>query len=249
MRLRIHSDLHFEHLPDFGKSLIKSLPVDGDEYLVLAGDILPLARKYEDRTLEALDQLLEKRYKQILFVPGNHEYYRTSISEGYVTLLRMEHVYGHEGFRVLRTGEVTNIEGKRFIGDTMWFPDNPANRKFERHFSDFRLISDIQIAYKENAGWKKFFRDNCQEGDIVVTHHMPSYQSVATEFIGDNYNRFFLSNMSKDIADKKPKLWVHGHTHHQFDYMEGTTRIVANPRGYPFEATMAGWDINKVVEV
>ena len=30
-------------------------------------------------------------------------------------------------------------------------------------------------------------------------------------------------------------LWVHGHTHHSFDYRAGATRIVANPRGYPMK--------------
>ena len=28
------------------------------------------------------------------------------------------------------------------------------------------------------------------------------------------------------------KLWTHGHTHEDFDYMVGETRIVCNPRGY-----------------
>jgi hypothetical protein len=28
------------------------------------------------------------------------------------------------------------------------------------------------------------------------------------------------------------KLWTHGHTHEDFDYMVGSTRIVCNPRGY-----------------
>jgi hypothetical protein len=28
------------------------------------------------------------------------------------------------------------------------------------------------------------------------------------------------------------KLWTHGHTHEDFDYMLGSTRIVCNPRGY-----------------
>jgi hypothetical protein len=27
-------------------------------------------------------------------------------------------------------------------------------------------------------------------------------------------------------------LWTHGHTHEDFDYMIGTTRVVCNPRGY-----------------
>jgi hypothetical protein len=34
------------------------------------------------------------------------------------------------------------------------------------------------------------------------------------------------------VANPQIKLWTHGHTHEDFDYMVGTTRIVCNPRGY-----------------
>lgn len=246
MRLRIYSDLHLEHLPNFGKKLIESLPVDGDEYLVLAGDIFPLAKRYGDQPLEAVQQIMDKGYKGVIFVPGNHEFYWTSLYEGKAVL---DLFASNFGLTVLRTGEVTKIEDQRFIGDTMWFAYHPMNRKLERHFSDFKLISDIQNVYQENLAWKQFFSATCQEGDIVVTHHLPSYQSVATEFIGDSYNRFFLSSMTNEIMDKKPKMWIHGHTHHQFDYKEGATRIIANPRGYPFESSQANWKIDKVVEI
>lgn len=246
MRLRIHSDLHLEHLPDFGKRLIASLPVDGDEILVLAGDIIPLARRYETRTMEAINSFLEKGYKEVLFVPGNHEYYWTSISEGKAILAHLKHWLG---LQVLRTGEIINVDGQRFLGDTMWYPYHNVNKKFERYFSDFKLISDSDKIYRENAAWKKFYRENAKPGDVVVTHHLPLYRSVATEFIGDQYNRFFLSAMPDEIKNFKPKLWVHGHTHYQFDYQEHDTRIVANGRGYSNEPTQVNWEIDKVVEI
>lgn len=246
MRLRIHSDLHLEHLSDFGNELIASLPVDGDEILVLAGDIFPLARKYEDRTFKAVDSLMGKGYKRVIYVPGNHEFWGTSLLEGKSVLNILEE---NSGLSVLRTGEVTVIEGQRFIGDTMWFPYHISNRKFERHFSDFKAISDVQNVYQENSNWKDFFRSSCKQGDIVVTHHIPSYRSVATEYIGDSYNRFFLSCMPVEIKEFKPKLWVHGHSHYQFDYQEHDTRIIANPRGYPGEYTQVNWEIDKVVEI
>jgi hypothetical protein len=28
------------------------------------------------------------------------------------------------------------------------------------------------------------------------------------------------------------KLWTHGHTHHEFEYVIGETKVVCNPRGY-----------------
>lgn len=43
------------------------------------------------------------------------------------------------------------------------------------------------------------------------------YSSEMTEFITNN---------------PQIKFWTHGHTHDNFDYMVGTTRVVCNPRGY-----------------
>jgi hypothetical protein len=30
-----------------------------------------------------------------------------------------------------------------------------------------------------------------------------------------------------------PSLWIHGHIHRNQDYVVGSTRVIANPRGYP----------------
>jgi hypothetical protein len=50
------------------------------------------------------------------------------------------------------------------------------------------------------------------------------------------------------MARRGPNGWVHGHTHHQRDYMLGRARVVCNPRGYP-EETGESFDPALVVEV
>jgi hypothetical protein len=46
-------------------------------------------------------------------------------------------------------------------------------------------------------------------------------------------NGGYSSDLSEFIVDRPQiAVWVHGHTHHNFDYTVGSTRIVANPRGY-----------------
>ena len=45
------------------------------------------------------------------------------------------------------------------------------------------------------------------------------------------------------------KLWTHGHTHEDFDYMIGSTRIVCNPRGYIHLEERADRFELKVIEV
>jgi Icc-related predicted phosphoesterase len=69
---------------------------------------------------------------------------------------------------------------------------------------------------------------------VVVGHHPPSKLSTKPQYEKDTIvNGAYSSDMSELILDNPQiKLWVHGHTHSEFDYMIGSTRIVANPRGY-----------------
>jgi hypothetical protein len=65
---------------------------------------------------------------------------------------------------------------------------------------------------------------------VVVTHHLPSWRSVAPAFLRALSNPSFASDL--DALFDPVALWVHGHTHNSFDYRAGNTRVVANPRGY-----------------
>lgn len=69
---------------------------------------------------------------------------------------------------------------------------------------------------------------------VVVGHHAPSKASThpryKDEFI---MNGAYSSDLDNFILDNRQiKLWTHGHTHEDFDYMVGSCRIVCNPRGY-----------------
>lgn len=69
---------------------------------------------------------------------------------------------------------------------------------------------------------------------VVVGHHAPSKQSTKPRYEKDvMVNGAYSSDLSEFILDHPQiKLWTHGHTHNEFDYMIGSTRIVCNPRGY-----------------
>jgi hypothetical protein len=71
-------DLHFEMHADGGARLIRELGPTGVDVLVLAGDIT-MARHYAN--LESVFKPLAKKYRHILYVPGNHEYYKSSPAE------------------------------------------------------------------------------------------------------------------------------------------------------------------------
>lgn len=69
---------------------------------------------------------------------------------------------------------------------------------------------------------------------VVVGHHAPSKLSTKPQYEREVIvNGAYSSDLSEFILDRPMiKLWTHGHTHHVFDYMIGSTRIACNPRGY-----------------
>jgi hypothetical protein len=77
---------------------------------------------------------------------------------------------------------------------------------------------------------------------IVVGHHCPSELSVAPQYKGDLLNGAFRSSLD-DFIEARPqiKFWFHGHTHHNFNYWIGETRVVCNPRGYVEHEDIANW--------
>ena len=85
---------------------------------------------------------------------------------------------------------------------------------------------------------------------IVVGHHCPSELSVAPQYKGDLLNGAFRSKLD-DFIEQRPqiKFWFHGHTHHNFNYWIGETRIVCNPRGYAGHESIADWFKLQYIEV
>lgn len=69
---------------------------------------------------------------------------------------------------------------------------------------------------------------------VVVGHHAPSRLSVHPKYKDELLmNGGYSTELSEFILDHPQiKAWTHGHTHEEFDYMIGTTRVMCNPRGY-----------------
>ena len=84
---------------------------------------------------------------------------------------------------------------------------------------------------------------------VVVGHHSPSRLSTHPRYANDTImNGGYSSNLDEFILNHPQiKLWTHGHTHHNFDYCIGSTRIVCNPRGYiGYEEQADQWTLQTV---
>jgi len=72
--------------------------------------------------------------------------------------------------------------------------------------------------------------------DIIVTHHIPTHQSVSMKHKGHDLNCFYVTPVLDDPYYRCPaKYWIHGHSHEGVSHMVEDTRVLCNPYGYPFE--------------
>ena len=244
MRVQLLSDLHFEYDDDGGEAFARRVEVAGD-VLVLAGDILPLVSP--EWVARAFGWFCE-RFRQVVYVPGNHEYYRTSPSDGDALLAAAAAELPN--LRVLNPG-VAVIDGTRFVGATMWFPETEDEPRYRGYLTDFALIrAFVPWVHQAHAAQLAFLRANVRDGDVVVTHHLPHPNSTPRMFADSPLNRFFVAGDAPDLLERAgARLWLHGHTHAPRDYVVGVTRVVCNPRGYPHERWKPPVDLGLAIDV
>lgn len=231
MKLHVLSDLHTE------LTKYQAHKVEAD-LVVLAGDIgkgaqgLIWARKtWKDMP--------------ILFVPGNHEYYRAEIRQ---TQEEMRKVAADLDFFYL-DNDAIRIDGVRFLGSTLWtdfllFGEEKRQLAQEDAYriNDFRMIRNgsgnfspqsCAILFENSRAWLAGQLDKSYDGKtVVVTHHLPSMQSVHPKWLRPN--DFLTASFASNVDDLvcKADLWIHGHTHDNFDYKIGKARVICNPKGY-----------------
>ncbi|MFI3218387.1 MAG: metallophosphoesterase [Methylococcales bacterium] len=228
MKIKLISDVHQEFYED--KELYKN-PTNAD-VLIIAGD---LAVGHE-AVISALKQF-GKNYANVVYVPGNHEYYGGEIAlfDQYVTrFTEGTNIHFLNPYSV-KIGDVT------FIGAALWtnFRDNMFSKIACRNeINDFRTIWKFtpQVCSELHYRHKKYIMDRyaAAEGKtVIVTHFMPAIECIAPEYYGDSaINDYFANDMGAWIGCLSDATWMYGHTHTPGDMFLGDTRVVCNPYGY-----------------
>jgi predicted phosphodiesterase len=253
LRLNVLSDLHL------GQTGMPWPHTDSD-LVILAGDIARPARAVE---------WASGLGKPVLYVPGNHEFYGSSIED---TIAELRRLTEGTSITLLHNDEV-NVMGVRFLGTTLWTdfnldPSATTRDKAITHAQellyDFSRIrspasaertlspADMEDLYAHSRAW---LADRLQvvapSPTVVISHHAPSPRSIHPRFEGSVINTCFVSNCEDLMHGRQVYLWIHGHTHNSFDYSVNGTRVVCNPRGMVMNGQMENpeFDPGFVVEV
>ena len=200
-----------------------------------------------------------RAFPHVIFVMGNHEHYHGDFAKTYSILKNML-ADGHPHNVYLLEKECRDIDGWTFIGGTLWTDFNGADLQTMQHASwgmnDYHGIRNSNSGHASGI-WKLIpehtLRDHYAMRDyirvvldnrrdqglrdrrvVVVGHHAPSRASTHPRYRHDILMNGCYSTPMDEFILTHPEivLWTHGHTHEDFDYMIGSTRVVCNPRGY-----------------
>ena len=234
MKFQLFSDLHLEMGDYF-------IPPDSDaDVIILAGDI-----NTGLKGLQYAVKLIKRFDKDVIYVPGNHEFYRHDIG-----LLRQEmRLFAKPSPRLhlLDNDEIT-LKGVRFIGSTLW-TDYALDGRFDKQktmdFISFYLNDHRFIKYGENRFTakdalllhqkaKSYLHEKLKEPfegkTIVVTHHAPSLICHHPGFDMDEMAAAFVSDCDDFL--QFANVWCFGHTHANVDRYFNGCRLVSNQKGY-----------------
>ena len=258
MKIRIASDIHSEffgidEIEGWSDVILPPLPDDKETILVLAGDIG--SWKYKEHLVLFINAVAP-RFKEVLEIPGNHEYYGGDLQ---TTAKEIKGLLAHHSNLFFCKSGVALRDGRQIHLHTLWTDfdkENPQSMiEAQMGMNDYRLIRngarvmrprDVLEIHKDTVGSLDQF---IREGDIVVTHHSPSLQSIPEEYLTDRVNGAYHSDLNDLILRKKPSIWVHGHTHTAIRYKIGETEIICNPRGYGNQYRKNGYDPTLTVEI
>jgi predicted phosphodiesterase len=261
--IRIFSDIHLDFdIPSNHKNFNPDTDIwtpppfstDKKTILILAGDIWHAKKPFSFMNFSWFKKI-SSHFHSIIVILGNHDFWGGNLETEYSNYLKNIKEQGLTNIHLLQDN--TLIIGKnKFIGGTLWTDYDNANphimRAAESLMNDFKYIRNGKTFTKlrathllgAHAKTARYIKENSHKDYPeqilwVITHHLPSYQSIPPQFQYDGHeaeNAMYASNL-EHLMNKDISAWIHGHSHLHAYYKINDTQIIANPRGYRGEET------------
>jgi UDP-2,3-diacylglucosamine pyrophosphatase LpxH len=253
--IQIASDLHLEVNETSDKVNIPNFIVkENANVLILAGDIGSL---YKTKQLSNFLWMVSKMYKLVIYVPGNHEYYKIKDYPElhYHRLInKLRHFSDNiQNLRILNRNRIF-INEYCFAGCTLW---SDTDMIIPEYIVKIKNINEIyRNLYKNDLKFVKNSIELCQKKNkklIMITHHCPTYKCLGTssDTVGsigsssegerdnthtsnyrEKYSSLYASKLDSLLSKNLVEMWICGHIHKNFDFIsDGGTRVIGNQKG------------------
>lgn len=238
MKIQYASDLHLEMWENSRWLKHNPLTVAGD-VLVLAGDVMYLGDEALIR--HPFWDWASENYKQVLVIPGNHEFYRgwdmNQLTDGWTMEVRENVHYYYNA--------VVRLDDVELVLTTLWskipvrdaFACEYGVTDFKRIMAEGERLNFVRFN-NEHERCKTFVRQACEAplGDgvkrIVVSHHLPSFLLMDSCYKESPLNGAFVCEMYDLIEASQIDYWIYGHSHRNISAQIGQCRCVSNQLGY-----------------
>ncbi len=231
-QVRVFSDLHLEFGLEPIKKCVNMCAANRTKYTILAGDITNFEKR--EFILTKLVSELKPHTDHIIYVLGNHEYYKQGKKS--VTEIKIEYKILCEKLEITLL-EDTSFETDDFIfyGATMWTNMNTVAFKQMNDRYSFKSHDELISLHENSVSHLTDFMNNYNSTKplVVITHHLPSFTLIDKIYeCYSDINSGFASRLDYLIAPPI-KYWVYGHTHKPNTTVINGIKLFCNSHGYP----------------
>jgi predicted MPP superfamily phosphohydrolase len=259
IRVQYFSDLHLERRQHV-EHKFRSFNIEPcAPYLVIAGDLGAISGNHH-KIYKSFLEFLSPLFKYIFIISGNHEYYSNHLYRDYSIPLDVwfDTIETQIRLTIKDLHNVVYLQNETFLipetnyavfGTTLWShikeTEKPLIVQGVRDYEcipNFTPDDSIRLCNHSCMCLERDLKKYQNHRFIVVSHHLPTYQLIASQYNDCGYNSAFateieLSNNQQIIA------WIAGHIHQPIE--QGKFHV--NPIGYPEEHLKATF--NRVIDI
>lgn len=234
--LQFMSDLHIEYDSNTCPDPLDYI-IPKSDILILAGDIGSI---YKIQQLKEFLTKLSLYFKAVIYVLGNHEYYKISNNKNYLTMDKLldtlqDNTKHIKNLYILDRNSI-KIDNVCIVGCTLWskpyiklpnyivkIHNMDNNYYYHKHQLDLSYIKKM-IKYCKQNNYKL----------VVVTHYCPTFKVLEGHHKQQKFHSLYASNLDYLLDKTYVDTWICGHTHKNFDFIsDNGTHVVSNQYGKP----------------
>lgn len=248
MLVQFFSDIHLEHYVDKINNDEIVIPVS--DILIMAGDI---CHYYKYDLLKEFVKDMCKKFKLVIYVLGNHEYYydRTGIHEKntmeeiFSKISELEKEFSNLYILNEKTIDIGN--DICIVGCTLWSSCLKVPDFIVRiHDMNTKLYNDL---HEKNVKYLQKIINYCEKNKkklIIVTHHCPDLNLMP---IKNKFRTLYATDMSSIMNSECIKAFIFGHIHKNVDYIHPSgVHIVGNMKG-KIKDNITDYDPKKTINI
>jgi predicted phosphodiesterase len=274
MKVRVISDLHVEfyssafYLKSKLDKMFKDDEITDDEILIIAGDLGVAGSGKENSMNPEYKYMLEyfsKKWKNVILIPGNHEYYDRDKSRSLDEIdtmidkecKKLGITFLNKNYIILKESKEGPFESKdnvaqdryAILGCTLW---SEATKEAYLNMNDRlkAVLSHKELLQTHNMHktWlQKTLQSLSKKGikTIVATHHLPLMELTHPKYLKPKYKHLnsayasklntFFEDLQSSDLSKNVLFYCCGHTHEKTETTLYDIDFLINPMGYPRE--------------